>query len=328
MDLDTREMLRASLRPLLSDRGDGRLLAARLAELGWDDVLAEDATTAHRILFAVRGEVLSDADALGPLLAATVAEVADMPDAARAVVVLPPTLDVSRPAGHVQGSELLVDGLALSTPPAGACLLVPAVVDDGFRLAITPCPAQVAAVSGVDPDLGLTQIAGTVDAGDVTWISGAPAVDACDAAVAAGRWALAAELCAIGARVISEAVEYTKERTQYGRPIGSFQALQHRLASAHASVVGATHVVDEAARSGSGWDALVAKYLAGRAAEFACTQAQQSYGAIGFTWEHDFHRSLRRTYSLDRILGGWRELESEIGRTLQRTGVVPKIGAL
>ncbi len=115
---------------------------------------------------------------------------------------------------------------------------------------------------------------------------------------------------------------------QYGRPIGTFQALQHRLAGAHATIVGAAHVVAEAAASGSRWDALVAKALAGRAAEDACTQAQQVYGAIGFTWEHEFHRSLRRTYLLDRLLGDWRTLEFEIGSTLQSTGDVPKIGAL
>jgi alkylation response protein AidB-like acyl-CoA dehydrogenase len=146
--------------------------------------------------------------------------------------------------------------------------------------------------------------------------------------VATGRYALAIELSAIADRVVANAVGYTKERHQYGRPIGSFQALQHRLAAAHASVVGAGNVAREAARSGDGWTAMVAKYLAGRAAEGACTQAQQSYGAIGFTWEHDFHRSLRRVYLLDRLFGGWRELEVEIGETLHRTGNVPKIGHL
>jgi alkylation response protein AidB-like acyl-CoA dehydrogenase len=104
--------------------------------------------------------------------------------------------------------------------------------------------------------------------------------------------------------------------------------LQHRLASAHASAVGASQVVAEAASSGSSWVALVAKALAGHAAEDCCTQAQQAYGAIGFTWEHPFHRSLRRMYVLDWLFGGWRQLEFEIGIRLQQTGEVPRIGDL
>ena len=74
--------------------------------------------------------------------------------------------------------------------------------------------------------------------------------------------------------------------------------------------------------------AKVAKALAGRAVEDACTQAQQCYGAIGFTWEHEFHRYLRRTYVLDWLFGGWRTLEREIGARLLDTRVVPRIGAL
>jgi alkylation response protein AidB-like acyl-CoA dehydrogenase len=86
--------------------------------------------------------------------------------------------------------------------------------------------------------------------------------------------------------------------------------------------------VAEAAADGSPWTALVAKALAGRAAEEACTQAQQVYGAIGFTWEHEHHRYLRRTYALDWLLGDWRTLEHQIGARLQETAVVPRIGDL
>jgi hypothetical protein len=57
-------------------------------------------------------------------------------------------------------------------------------------------------------------------------------------------------------------------------------------------------------------------------------QAQQCYGAIGFTWEHEFHRYLRRTYALDSMLGDWRTLEYAIGTHLQQTGTVPRIGEL
>lgn len=143
-----------------------------------------------------------------------------------------------------------------------------------------------------------------------------------------GRWLVACELVGIGRHVIASAVEYTKDRVQYGKPIGVFQALQHRLASAHAMVVGASHLITEAGLDGDPWTATVAKCMAGQAAEFACTQAQQCYGAIGFTFEHEFPAYLRRTYALDRMFGDWRTLEHEIGSRLQATGVVPRIGSL
>jgi len=95
---------------------------------------------------------------------------------------------------------------------------------------------------------------------------------------------LAAELVGIGEHVVGAAVEYTGARVQYGKAIGTFQALQHRLAGAHALVVGASRLANEAVATGDPWTAMVAKSLAGHAAENACTQAQQCYGAIGFTW--------------------------------------------
>ena len=171
---------------------------------------------------------------------------------------------------------------------------------------------------------------GRVTVVDASGTATAPPVDDATwtALEAHGRWLIACELVGIGRHVIASAVEYTKERVQYGKPIGVFQALQHRLASAHAMVVGAGHLITEAGLDGDPWTAMVAKCMAGQAAEFACTQAQQCYGAIGFTFEHEFPGYLRRTYALDRMFGDWRSIEHAIGARLQETGVVPRIGTL
>jgi alkylation response protein AidB-like acyl-CoA dehydrogenase len=168
------------------------------------------------------------------------------------------------------------------------------------------------------------RLTGTVPAIGVAWLDR----DAAEQVEAHGRWLLACELVGISRHVVAIAVEYTKVRVQYGKPIGVFQALQHRLAGAHALVTGAAHLATEAGVTGDTWSAMVAKCMAGQAAEHACTQAQQCFGAIGFTWEHELHRYLRRTYVLDQLLGSWRSLEHEIGSRLQATGVVPHIGAL
>jgi hypothetical protein len=316
MDEATQELLRASLRQVLA-KGDRHEFGRQLSELGWDEVLAEDAVTARSILFETKGEVLSSVDALGPVLS----DAAGAPDA---IVVLPASLHPGRPTTTVVGDELAVDGVVLS-PPGDGALVLPVVHDGDLRLAHVAAGGSLEAspLSGFDPDLGLMALRGRLAVADATWLdAGWPD------AVAAGRWALALELVGVGRQVVADAVAYTGERHQYGRPIGSFQALQHRLAAAHSSLVGASQVGHEAARSASPWAATVAKALAGRAAEEACTHAQQCYGAIGFTWEHPLHRALRRVYLLDRLLGGWRDLEPEIGAALQASGAVPKIGAL
>lgn len=335
MDAATRELLRGSLRAVLAERSD-RPLTGRLADLGWDEVLDDDAPGALRLLFETKGEALSSDDALGPLLVRAIADAVTLPvptasaaAGAGATVVLPSSLHPDHVSAHIDGDRLVVEGIVLRAPDPRAPRIVPVAADDGVRLALV-AEGELAdqSIGGFDPDLGLVRVSGRAEASTVTWIEGPDAIAAWEAAVACGRWALAAELTGIARRVVADAVAYTLEREQYGRPIGTFQALQHRLAGAHASVVGASHVVAEAATTGSPWAALVAKSLAGHAAEDACTQAQQAYGAIGFTWEHGFHRSLRRVYTLDRLLGGWRDLEAEIGLRLQETGTVPQIGAL
>jgi hypothetical protein len=328
MDQEMRDMLASSLRRVLTETSD-RALDERLADLGWDEVLADDAPTALRTLFETKGEVLGEGDALGPVLVRTLAGAVPRPGLTGATLVLPSTLGLSQLPGQVEGDKLIVDGSVLAAPAPGASLVIPVGQAPSVRLAIVATDGLDYQPSGAEGDPpGLARVTGTLDAGTAAGVDWVDAGAAWEAAVAVGRWSAAAELVGIGRQVIAEAVAYTGQRVQYGRPIGTFQALQHRLASAYTSIVGASQVVAEAASSGSPWVALVAKALAGHAAEDCCTQAQQSYGAIGFTWEHPFHRYLRRTYLLDRLLGDWRTLEFEIGTTLQQTREAPRIGTL
>jgi Acyl-CoA dehydrogenase, C-terminal domain len=311
---DVLGMLRESLRHVLTETSNVPF-GERLLELGWDDVVADDASTALRTLFEIKGETVSAADALTPTLARHLAALTGDPALADATVALPSPFGAS----FAWGTEatVTVDAMVLSAPKSNV------VVNVDGRLALISADGLTAtALQGTDDELGLLRLAGT--AGFVRWIDGATWAQLETHA----RWLLACELVGIGRHVVAAAVEYTKVRVQYGKPIGVFQALQHRLASAHVAVVGASHLAAEAGVSDDAWVALVAKCAAGRAAEDACTQAQQCYGAIGFTWEHEFHRYLRRTYVLDQLLGNWRTLECEIGTRLQETGLVRRIGTL
>jgi alkylation response protein AidB-like acyl-CoA dehydrogenase len=122
--------------------------------------------------------------------------------------------------------------------------------------------------------------------------------------------AIAAVCDAVGAaeRVLEMSTEYAKSRMQFGRPIGSFQAVKHHLANmltdVEASRAAATFAVEALE---SGFDvrhaAGVAKSFAGPACARVAGLAVQVHGGIGFTWEHDAHLFLKRI-NLDEALFG------------------------
>lgn len=141
--------------------------------------------------------------------------------------------------------------------------------------------------------------------------------------------ALAAEQVGAAHRWLYETVEYTKVRRQFGRPIGSFQALKHRMADLLVEV--------ESARSASYAASWAVSTRDSRASEFAamaksyCSQAYhdvaaegiQLHGGIGITWEHEAHLHLKRAHSAAQLFGSPREhrhhLEQLLGLT--RAGV-------
>jgi alkylation response protein AidB-like acyl-CoA dehydrogenase len=130
-----------------------------------------------------------------------------------------------------------------------------------------------------------------------------------DAALDRGALACAAQ--AIGAcdRMLELAVAYTGERKQFGKPIGSFQAVKHMLANVKVKLEYARPVVMRAAYSvanGSAQRAAhvsMAKLVATEAARLGARAALQCHGAIGYTWEQDLHIWMRRAWSLDQAWG-------------------------
>jgi alkylation response protein AidB-like acyl-CoA dehydrogenase len=125
------------------------------------------------------------------------------------------------------------------------------------------------------------------------------------------RGALACAAQSLGAcdRMLELAVSYTSERKQFGKPIGSFQAVKHMLASAKVKLEYARPVVMRAAYSLAhaspqrAAHVSMAKLVATEAARFAARQALQCHGAIGYTWEQDLHIWMRRAWSFDQAWG-------------------------
>ncbi len=109
------------------------------------------------------------------------------------------------------------------------------------------------------------------------------------------------------AALLHLAVEYAKERHQFGRAIGSFQAIKHKLANMHIGMHGAHLAVDNAAEALDS-DLPTAARMAAIAGSFSrttavksCGDAIQAHGGIGFTWEHDCHLLFKRA-TLDEFL--------------------------
>ncbi len=121
--------------------------------------------------------------------------------------------------------------------------------------------------------------------------------------------ALAAESTGIAQRTLEMAVEYAKDRQQFGRPIGAYQAVSHRCAqmlleteNARSAVYGAAWAAD-AEPEALHLAASMAKAYAGDAGWRVPDASIQVHGGIGFTWEHDLHFFLKRGRSNAAIFG-------------------------
>jgi len=125
---------------------------------------------------------------------------------------------------------------------------------------------------------------------------------AVEAVLARATVALAAEMVGTARRMAGMSIAYAKERYQFGVPIGSFQAIQHKLADVSLAVERAQSAVQYAAMALDAGDAdrhravHTAKAAAGAAATKAAKDGVQTHGGIGFTWEHDLHLFIRRAY--------------------------------
>ena len=124
---------------------------------------------------------------------------------------------------------------------------------------------------------------------------------------------MAAEMAGTARRIFDMALAYAKERKQFDVPIGSFQAIQHKLADMSLALERATAAVHYAAMTIDGDDpectraCHVAKAAAGEAARRILKDGIQIHGGIGYTWEHDLHLYLRRATGDEYLFGttGW-----------------------
>jgi hypothetical protein len=347
MAADERALLAETLSQLAREH-DGAELSKALEHFGFADLLASSPRVAVAELFTAMGRAGSMSAAIQDVLGQPLADLADLAGQARLpgradhgmvrpAVVLPAVGQAL--AGTLHDGALTLRGLLLGPRPADVTL---APISWGGEIAWVrvpdPGPSARRLVAGLDPALALTEITlpeitltkgEAASAAAEVVLAGEEAERRWQAVAAAGRRALGYQIVGAVSQMIELAVGHARQRVQFGRPVGSFQAVRHRLADSFVAREGAAAALDLA------WDAdderlagMLAKSLAGRAARIAATQCQQVLAGVGFTAEHPFHRYLARTVVLDRVLGSAAELPAEIGAELAAAGAIPRLAEL
>ena len=338
---DEEQELRASVRRLLTDRAD---VAATLGRIESDDPY--DLQTWRRLAVetgvaalpvpeerggagaswretAVVAEELGRSVAVVPFLGSAVlstavllevgdALLAEIAAGERTATVAVPLSSwpgrVFPDAVRSQGEALT--GTVTSVADAGAAdvLVVPAVGPDGPSLHVVESGFQVTPRTALD----LTRPLGDVvlDGAPARLLaSGEQAETALTRALTVGAGVLASEQLGLAEQCLDTTVAYLKERYQFGRPLGSYQGLKHRLASLWVEVTRARAVARYAAAclaEGSA-DTQVAVAVAGSlcsdVAVLAAEQCVQLHGGLGFTWEHPAHLWLKRAKADQLALG-------------------------
>ena len=220
------------------------------------------------------------------------------------------SIEVARRAAPVLGAGL-AERLLVAVTVAGDEGPVWCLVDCDAAVTVRPRPS-------LDPTrrVGAVQVDGAVVAPD-RQLRGLTSETVRDLALV-----LAGAECAGGARwCLETGTDYAISRRQFGRPIGQFQAMKHRLADMLVAVEQATALAWDAAQAADAGDDDQARLSAVLAGAFAldayvdCAKAcVQILGGMGFTWEHDAHLHLRRALTLRQLCGPTSALRVEASR--------------
>jgi alkylation response protein AidB-like acyl-CoA dehydrogenase len=218
-------------------------------------------------------------------------------------------------AGGQQRGALAVlsDGVAELVPDAPGAEVI--VLADPLAGTASVTAGGAEEVKSIDP----TRRYGRVSAGNGEPLEG-------DVADGLGRAliAVSAELLGISQRALEMTVEYVKERKQFGVPVGSFQAVQHRAAQMLLDTEGGRGAVYYGAWAAGGAPerleeaAAMAKAWTSQAAKATTAAAIQLHGGIGFTWEADLHWLFKRAQLDSAFLGGPSEHHTRLARLAAR----------
>jgi alkylation response protein AidB-like acyl-CoA dehydrogenase len=248
-------------------------------------------------------------------LGLTELDLVPMVEASGRVALPEPLVEHAMVAAPVIFSSGVSSAMPTVTAVLGPSPLVPyadssdgVLVEDDERLLLVP---RAALLVEARPSVDHSRHAAAVDwdpgAGDVVEIGGP---DAIARAFDRGALGTAAQLLGLAGALLDTTVGYTAQRRQFGVPIGSQQALKHKLADVRVGLEFARPLVARAAYSLAHDDpdrsvhVSMAKARAGAVAGLAARHALQCHGAIGYSWEHDLHLWMKRVWALVVTWGG------------------------
>ena len=318
-----------ALRSLLDDPlGLDRDLWARGAELGWTSMLVPEQHQGGTISgagitdLAIVAEELGRALSPGPTLptnvvAEAIARSGDdhlakehLPGIAAGEIVATWTSPTAPVDAVAVDGGLRLHGASSPVQDARSAdlLLVTARTTDGLVQAVVPTTANGLGIDRLEA-LDITRRYDRVrfDDVEVPASSMLPTVDV-DHLLALALTLQCAETVGAASVVFDFTLRYVQDRKAFGRPIGSFQVLKHRLAEHRLwleSARAVTSTAVAATQAGHGLDAArLAKVWVAERGPALVRDCLQMHGGIGFTWEHDIHLFLRRVDANTAILGG------------------------
>lgn len=214
-------------------------------------------------------------------------------------------------SGHGAGVALTGRVGTVADAAAADVLIVPAVGDDGpglFAVAADASGVVVRPAVALDLTRPLADL--SLDGAPGERLAGPGlAEEALDQALVTGAGLLASEQLGVAQWCLDTTVRYVRERTQFGRRVGSFQGLKHRLADLWQQIVAARaaarHAADALARGAAEVPiaVAVAQAYCAPVAVLAAQECIQLHGGIGMTWEHPAHLYLKRAKADELALG-------------------------
>ena len=226
----------------------------------------------------------------------------------KGAVALLATGSATTPPARVTGSTLTGDLGLVEYAAVADRLVVAAAGADGVELYLVDPSGAGVTISGhdvLDRTTRLSTVLLDGAAGERLDGGGAAFQELLDRAAVL----VASDLVGIARKALTDTIDYDKTRVQFGKPVGSFQAIKHDLADLHVAVTMAEHAATYAAYAiDIGADdhelaASIAKAKAGDVADTAVSAMIQYHGGIGYTWEHDAHFYFKRSKRLEHTFG-------------------------
>jgi hypothetical protein len=303
--------VRSALRQLVETYPCG-VTARALDEFGWFELHSEHPATAVGVLFEEVGRSAAIVAGLDVLVTAMLSAPTTTAKDLVTLVVAEPASEAPRgAAGYILGPY----------QPTVRQLVLDISARRAWIVGSIPTPDSATAVLGIDPNAQVRRVS-LAPASDSVLLGADVTSDLIDGI----RRAIAYQQLGHAAAMLNVARQHVSVRFQFGRPIGSNQSVQHRLADVYVAIAAARAALDVTWDDNRSIATSVAYVLAATAVDTATRGCMQVCGGMGFTEEFELARMIRRSLILMGIFGSGDALQRDIGAGIIGGASVPRLG--